>query len=333
MAPVSRDEDINLLIQDVVQGSVLPPKARSTNIRPTVANLTSAAYDRGLLPDALNELVDLVTTPCFLDQGSLNAIVRNLYPAARVSRDVVIRVVACLGHGLLKASLNIQAALIRWLILVYHSIESPSVLSQAYPVLFTLLDTAATSLNLSRQTGNDPCLIGLLRVFKDYYPEIIVGEAVRGKASAFKHPDPQWRTRLDEIQAAHLQSTQDPDSGPRDGFKIHRPLNRTQRHKVVPLVHTSHANEDSVTLEEVENAGSLAQSIDRLELPNQLVAVLADPLLQKLLLLRPSDETYQRVAHWLHAVLQDVISGNTDGDTLWDVLDVVKDFAAQTKFC
>lgn len=41
-------------------------------------------------------------------------------------------------------------------------------------------------LGLSRQTGNDPCLVGLLRVFKDYYPEIIVGDAVRGKASAFK---------------------------------------------------------------------------------------------------------------------------------------------------
>jgi hypothetical protein len=43
-----------------------------------------------------------------------------------------------------------------------------------------------TSLNLSRQTGKDPSLVGLLRVFKDYYPEIIVREAIRGKASAFK---------------------------------------------------------------------------------------------------------------------------------------------------
>ena len=42
------------------------------------------------------------------------------------------------------------------------------------------------SLGLSRQTGKDPALVGLLRVFKDYYPEIIVGDAVRGKASAFK---------------------------------------------------------------------------------------------------------------------------------------------------
>ncbi|KAF4119635.1 centromere protein I [Geosmithia morbida] len=312
--------DIDTLIQDVVHAAKLPPKARSTNIKPTVANLTTAAYDYGLLPDALSDLIDLVTSSNFLDQASLSAIVKNLYPATRVSRDLVVRVVACLGHGRLKASLNIQAALIRWLILVYHSLESPGVLSQAYPVLFSLLDTAATRLNLSRQTGNDPCLVGLLRVFKDYYPEIIVGEAVRGKASAFKHPDPAWRSRLDEIQDAYIQQTQDIVSRPRDGFRVNRPLNRSKRNKVT-----------SVTLEEVENATSLAKSLEKLEPPNQLVAVLADPVLQKLLLLRPSDEAYRRIANWLYAVLHDVIDGSADEDTLWELLDVVGDFVVRTK--
>jgi Mis6. len=42
------------------------------------------------------------------------------------------------------------------------------------------------SLTLSRQTGGDPNLTGLLRVFKNYYPEIIVGDATKGRASAFK---------------------------------------------------------------------------------------------------------------------------------------------------
>lgn len=144
MALFAPDEDIDLLVQDVVHASKLPPKSRSTNIKPTVAKLTSAAYDRGLLPEALSDLVDLVTSPSHLDQASLNSIVRNLYPATRVSRDIVVRLVACLGHGHLKASLNVQAALIRWLILVYHALESPLILSQAYPVLFSLLDTAAT---------------------------------------------------------------------------------------------------------------------------------------------------------------------------------------------
>lgn len=46
--------------------------------------------------------------------------------------------------------------------------------------------TKSNSLNLSRQTGNEPALTGLLRIYKDYYPEIIVGDAVKGKASTFK---------------------------------------------------------------------------------------------------------------------------------------------------
>lgn len=88
-----------------------------------------------------------------------------------------------------------------------------------------------------------------------------------------------------------------------------------------------------MTLEEVENANSLAKNLHKLELPNQLVAVLADPVLQKLLLLRPSDEAYQRIGNWLHAVLHDVIDGSADQDTLWELLDVVKDFVVQTKVC
>lgn len=187
-------------------------------------------------------------------------------------------------------------------------------------------------MTLSRQTGNDPCLVGLLRVFKDYYPEIIVGDAIRGKAAAFKHPDPQWRSRLDEIQEAHIQSTlSDQAFRPRDGFRVNRPMGRRVQGGKLPLVRTSHAGESSVTLEEVENAAGLARTLDKLELPNQLVAVLADPLLQKLLLLRPRHDAYERVANWLQDLSQDVINGGTDESTLWDVLDVVKDFVTQTR--
>ena len=142
MAPAQNDE-INHLIQGVVHAANTPPKSRHTSIKPTVASLVSLAYDRGLLPDVLSELIDLVTAPSHLDQASLASIVRNLYPATRVSRTIVLRVVAALGHGELKPSLNVQAALLRWLILVYHVLETPTVLSQSYQVLFNLLDTAA----------------------------------------------------------------------------------------------------------------------------------------------------------------------------------------------
>lgn len=144
MASPGSEENTRLLIVDILQASKVPPKSRIINIKPVVADLTSAAYENGLLPDALSDLVQLVTTPSHLDQASLAAIVRNLYPATRVSRDVGLQVVGCLGHGRLKPSLTIQAGLLRWLILVYHVFDSPSFLSQAYQVLFGLLDTAAT---------------------------------------------------------------------------------------------------------------------------------------------------------------------------------------------
>ncbi|KAL6402480.1 hypothetical protein AUP68_14959 [Ilyonectria robusta] len=353
MAPAH--DEIRLLVRDVVEASKLPTKSRTSDIKPIVASLTSLSYEWGVLPDTLDDLINLVTTPSHLDQASLAAITRNLYPAAPVSHEVVLRVVSCLGHGKIKPSLPLQATLLRWLIMVYHALKAPQILSQAYPVLFNLLDTAATRpnlshllalvtrrkhvrpfriqalLNLSRQTGNDPCLIGLLRVFKDYYPEVIVGEAVRGRASAFKHPDPQWRERLDEIQEAHLQQSEDSLTRPRDGFRVHRPLTRSQRNKLIPLVHTSHATEDSVTLEEIEDTTGFVRNLEKIELPNQLVAVLADPLLQKLILLRPSDEADQRIANWLNSALQDVIDGDAEEAMLFDVLDILRDYVVSSK--
>ena len=40
-------------------------------------------------------------------------------------------------------------------------------------------------MELTRQSGNEPQLVGLMRVFKDYYPDVIVGDVVAGKASVF----------------------------------------------------------------------------------------------------------------------------------------------------
>lgn len=68
---------------------------------------------------------------------------RSLYPAGPVSDDVVLTVVGSLGHGQLKPSLPIQSLLLRWLVMVYHILDSRAVLSRSYAVLFNLLDTAA----------------------------------------------------------------------------------------------------------------------------------------------------------------------------------------------
>ncbi|KAI8308251.1 Centromere protein I [Colletotrichum sp. SAR11_59] len=330
---VDGDNDINQLVEDIVEASKLPAKKRATAIRPTVDKVASSAYENGLLPEPLNELIDLLTRPSYLDQGSLNALLKSLYPATKLSNDVVWRVVGCLGHGELKPSLNLQSNLLKWLIMAYHVIENPAVLSQAYAVLFNLLDTAAISLNLSRNTGSDPALTGLLRVYKDYYPEIIVSDALRGRASAFKHPDMEWRERLDQIQRDHSQRTADVTGQPRNGFSVsHSALRaRSRKGTHLPSVHTSAATENSVTLEEIDSADRLAQNIEKIELPNQLAAVLADPLLQKFIALKKDDAASRRVIHWVDAILEDVLNGNADDKLFNETMEILEDYVTRVK--
>ncbi len=118
-------------------------RQRPVPIRPTIERTTSLAYDGGLLPDDLLALVDLVVAPSYLDQASRAALAKNLYPKAEVGDEAVLKVIGCLGHGQLKPPLPIQGLLLRWLVLVYHVLTRRDVLSQAYSVLFNLLDTAA----------------------------------------------------------------------------------------------------------------------------------------------------------------------------------------------
>jgi centromere protein I len=40
-------------------------------------------------------------------------------------------------------------------------------------------------MELTRQAGNEPPLVGLMRVYKDYYPDVIVGEVTSGRALVF----------------------------------------------------------------------------------------------------------------------------------------------------
>ncbi|KXH35540.1 hypothetical protein CSIM01_08447 [Colletotrichum simmondsii] len=351
------DLDVDLLIGDVVEASKLPAKRRATSIKPTVEKVASYAFENGLLPDSLSELIDLLTRPNLLDQASLNTILKNLYPATRLSSDVVLRVVGCLGHGELKPSLVLQSNILKWLIMAYHVIEKPAILSQAYAVLFNLLDTAAIRpqlchllalitrrkhvrpfriqavLNLSRQTGNDPALTGLLRVFKDYYPEIIVSDALRGRASAFKHPDVEWRERLNQIQRDHSQRTAEAAGQPQNGFSVNHQALRARGNKSsnLPPVYTSEATETSVTLEEIDSADRLAQTVEKIELPNQLAAVLADPLLQKFVALKKDDAVSKRVVHWIDAVLEDVLNGNADDKSFAETMEMLEEYVARVK--
>lgn len=84
--------------------------------------------------------------------------------------------------------------------------------------------------------------------------------------------------------------------------------------------------QQSVTLEEIDNATAFVKNMENIMLPSQLVAVIADPLLQKLLLQRPDEEAHVRVSNWMTAVLQDIRSGEVDAHTTSDVLGLLHEY-------
>ncbi|KAI9786901.1 MAG: hypothetical protein M1839_005132 [Geoglossum umbratile] len=343
-------------LTDLKNASVTPAKQRKTKVADPVAIICEIAFDHGLPGDSLDAVIDIITQPNELDQTTVASIVKSLYPSAKVSEDVVLRVVGCLGQGEDKPPPSTQAGLLKWLVMVHGVLESHHTLPKLYGVLFNMLDMISLRpslchllslitrrkhvrpfriqmlLELTRNVGDEPALIGLIRVYKDYYPDVIVGAAASGRASFFSHPNPEWRTRLLVIQEQGAQARSE-SQHQLSSFKVVRNGAKRSKISTVPEVHTSQANESSVTLEEVENVNDFIEKLDRLELPNQLVSVLGDPLLQKFLALRSSDT--KRIESWLSAFLDGELQltehGQPPSSRLSSMLQSISNYTQYTK--
>ncbi len=93
----------------------------------------------------------------------------------------------------------------------------------------------------------------------------------------------------------------------------------------------------SFTLEEVENVDNFVERLEQIELPNQLISALGDPLLQKYLSLRPSKTATKRLEEWLSGAFEDIsqsiLDENEDEKVLSELLDGVSNYTRRTKVC
>jgi centromere protein I len=71
--------------------------------------------------------------------------------------------------------------------------------------------------------------------------------------------------------------------------------------------------QNSVTLEGIDNVDDFVEKLDRIEPPGQLVSLLADPLLQKYVDLKPSRITTARIGIWLAACLEEQFEAYRQG--------------------
>jgi centromere protein I len=98
------------------------------------------AFANGLDEDSLFTIVQIASRKTELDQTSVTTLIKNLYPAQRVSSDIVVAVVAALGQGKGKPSVGTQDILVKWLTSVHEITEDANILSRLYGVLFGMLD-------------------------------------------------------------------------------------------------------------------------------------------------------------------------------------------------
>lgn len=89
-------------------------------------------------------------------------------------------------------------------------------------------------------------------------------------------------------------------------------------------------SQKSITLEEIDSAESLALNLEKIELPDHLVAVLADPLLQKLMVLKRGNDM-KRASAWITTQIGEALNGDTDEEIVINTLRIILAFARSTK--
>ena len=73
------------------------------------------------------------------------------------------------------------------------------------------------------------------------------------------------------------------------------------------------------------------QKLEKIEPPNQLVAVIGDPLLQKFLQLRSSEDYQRRIDNWLLSFFEDRLKSSESEAKVLDMLNAILGYTQFTK--
>ncbi|KAF7114002.1 hypothetical protein CNMCM5793_006185 [Aspergillus hiratsukae] len=340
----------------------VPSKKRYTDASQLAKTIASNAYESGISPSALERLINILTRNNHLDQGTITTLIKNLYPIDRISSRVVTQVVCCLGPSKNKPSPATQASLLRWLILVHEFCEDRSHLTKLYAVLFNHLDMISLRkplchllsmitrrkhvkpfriqalMELVNTAGaEEKELISLLNVFKNYYPDVIVGDlgALRRRGLVFKHPDPEWTSHAKLLQDRNLEQVQ---AAQASSFQVvHRgAVKRGKMEMIVPVLQTSRVSSNRTSLEELRSVDHLVERLDRIELPNQIISAVADNMAQKYLFLAQPESARLRLDDWLKSFFDERLEHARDeelgtSESLGYILSLIVDYVRYTK--
>ncbi|KAG0038181.1 hypothetical protein BGZ82_000862 [Podila clonocystis] len=335
------DAAINHAIERIERNAGV--KGGKTTVLRAFDSMEPSARGFGLSPDQLIDLLEVILAGK-IDDITTRKLVKILLPRQRVPENCAIRILGSLGKHL---SFSTQAALLRWIILVYDLFDSRSRFQRLYGVVFHYLSYETLRpllchilyymtrredvkpfrirklLDLQVTVGKEPALTGLLHIYKTYFPDLILTPLQLSNRTIFKCPDQPIATLISQIQDKWrtLNASLGHDTafgGSKD--PIERIGNKRQKLSHIPdalSVYRKGDDDSSIPLSQITSISSLVQHIDTLTLPDQLASILSNRLMQHVLTLQPSNSIVERISYWLGQELMDLWYWSDKTDTTW----------------
>ncbi|VDI37277.1 centromere protein I [Mytilus galloprovincialis] len=316
-------------------------------------SLENISTTKGLQPEHILELIDVIGT-CKHAESISARLIKFLIPATFVPEKAIVKTISYLCTN--KPSTNMQCLLLRWILVIYDYIDTKDDIHKLYGLIFFFLDNQTMMpyvchllflltrkedvrmfrvrklLSLQNRVGAQPYLIGLLSIYKLYYPNLVSMVLPKNKKLFFPSKDGKWKIVVEKVQLSRVnQNTLDTTVASErlqlaDSSQI-RGAPRSKRRKIdpVPIVHSNASsnigNPGKDTVEamlyknkpfvQVSDLKALMQRPDYIEPPSQIGAVLRNELLQHYMSYSFDAVTVTRFSYWLQAILYEEILDRT----------------------
>ncbi|KAK3744299.1 hypothetical protein RRG08_030384 [Elysia crispata] len=312
----------------------------------TVENLVQVAMTDGLYPDQITTLLTVIgSRNPKLSQNVRSKLVKCLIPSHKVPQTAIVKIIYMITANAVSGPTNLHSLLLRWVLLVFDHLDGYEKLHRLYGLIFMFIDSmrllphacqllflltrkedvrlfrVQKLLDLVRMQGPEPCIMGLLMVYKVYCPHLVTIRLTYGTKAFFKNQDVVWR---ETIQTVISQGRRD-EGQEEIGADVKRAVKRRQtaqrrmvkRQKLVtPDVHAAmqeleeeadvsenfHPVQPRVPYVQIDTFTSFLENIDNIEYPSQVSAVLQDSQLQLLMMCDPDPVVMARLSLWIQHV-------------------------------
>ena len=310
--------------------------------------IQSHAQQHGLQTATLERLLKVLASANALDQTTQRTLINVLYPADPIPSHLICLVVNGLGYGSRKASVSNQQLLLKWLIMIHHMLEDPSILSNLYSIFFNLLDMSNLRADLCsllikitrrkhvrpfrvqmlqdliKQVGRESALSKLMQIYDTYAPGILDIKTPADRVPDFSHPNPEWANQLQRIRESIDYSSAD---------ALHQPEAALSFRWRAKRLRLSASVEGSYSLDRIDNAEDLVNNIEKVRITGLATSDLDDPVLQRYLTLASEDTHTEDIDECLSRAFMQQLDGLASGrDAKKPLAEVLDEALAYTRY-